>query len=1158
MVQFTKLRLTGFKSFVDRTEMEISPGLTGIVGPNGCGKSNLVEALKWSMGETSSKRMRGGTGSMEDVIFSGTSARPQRSFAEVTLVLENNDGSAPAAYPETEIEVTRRIERDKGSSYKIAGKSLRARDIQLFYADIQCGSGSPFLISQGKVTTLITAKPHDRRMLLEEAAGITGLYARRHEAELRLRATEANLSRLEDIIGGMDARLQALKKQSRQASKYRTLSTVIRQLEIMIASLDYRTAAEQVMDIEKVFAEAESQVADKMLTANNLTKTYHTQSDDIPALRQADAEIGARLQTQQIALQRLEDEEQRLAHAIEETKAQLNQTRADRDHENHTLTENAEILERLSAEEETIKVDQSQNAAVLAEKEDNKQSSGRVVAGLESELSTLTEQFADTRARKQNLEQQIHIDRSRLSGVRDRLVRVEQLLAEKQTAFQSEDKVVPLRDTLNTLEQQSETMRADLQVIENDLASTRGELDASRETMQMSQRERSRLQAEIDTLESIVEAYAQGNFKPVLDDIQVDEGFETAISKALGDTLMASLEDDAPVTWKNRTIDNMPSLPPGVMVLEPHVKAPAQLKLALSQIGVVDSDDQGNNAALSLKPGQSLVSRDGAYWRWDGLYMKASAADRHAIQLKQKNKLQDLSVQLPGVIATAEDSEKSVTALNDKVNTLQSSRRDLQNTLQSTDQDIRIKRNELNRAIEAQADLQAELAKLEESLSLARVEADDLDSRVNVSAQELGTFDETAMAQQQVDIETLRTKLTDARESLHDAIRELEQAKSEESRRLARLNAINDERVTLNTRSTRASERLAELEERQTALTEKLDTLKKRPSEISTAKQELLSRIAEIEAEKAVTSDKLNLAESDLADTSKALRQAEGELSEAKERRAGAHATVAARLEYVEVLKQQIRDQFDMSPEDLMSNAANDLENNHQSIEELRSSREKAVRDRDGIGPVNLQADIEAEDLEKQLGDILTERNDLSQAIDELRQGIQKLNREARERLNSAFTLVNAHFQDMFKRLFNGGSAHLALIDSDDPLEAGLEIFAQPPGKALQSLSLLSGGEQTMTALALIFAMFLTNPAPICVMDEIDAPLDDANVDRVCDLLREFADKGDTRFILITHHRLTMARMDRLYGVTMAERGVSQLVSVDLNKQMDFLDDIAA
>ncbi|MGZ9108625.1 MAG: chromosome segregation protein SMC [Micavibrio sp.] len=1157
MVQFTKLRLTGFKSFVDRTEMEIAPGLTGIVGPNGCGKSNLVEALKWSMGENSAKRMRGGTGSMEDVIFNGTSARPPRSFSEVTLVLDNTDGSAPAAYPGDEVEVTRRIERDKGSSYKINGKSLRARDIQLFYADIQCGAGSPFLISQGKVTTLITSKPHDRRMLLEEAAGITGLYARRHEAELRLRATENNLSRLEDIIGGMDARLQGLKKQSRQAAKYRSLSAQIRQMEVLISALDYRAAAEQLIEIEKLFGQHDSEVGEKMMLVSNLTKTHQTQSEDIPALRQKDAEIGAALQSQQIALQRLEDEEQRLTNAIADTKNQLDLIKADRSHETTTLNENTGIVERLDAEEQTILVDREQNDAVLVEKQDAQQSCQKSVSVLESELSTLTEQFAETRARKQSLEQQIAADRNRVQNVRERLARVEQALTEKQAAHRAEDRATPLRAALESLEKQAETLRNDLQTTETTLATTRGEQDAAREAMQIAQRERSRLQAEIDTLKTIVEAYAQGSFRPVLDDIRADDGFETALSKALGDTLMASLEDDAPVIWKNRSVDNLPALPVGVTALEPHIRAPQQLKLALSQIGVVDSDEQGNVASTQLKPGQALVSRDGAYWRWDGLYMKATSADRHAIQLKQKNKLEELTVQLPGVILGAENAQNVVTGLTGKIDSLQNQRRETQQTLQTTDNEIRTKRHELNRAIEEQSALQAEMAKLEEALSLARVEADELDGRVAESAREFDGFDEAAIAEQQTEIESLRTRLTEAREALHDSIRVLEIARQEESRRQARLQAIGDERVNLQNRNVRARERLSDLDVRETALVEKLDTLKKRPGEIQQAKESLLSRIGDIQAEKAIANDNLTLAETELGDTTKALKQAETELGEARERRAHAQATVAAKQQYIDMLKQQIRDQFDLTPEALLGDASADLEN-ALPLDQLRHNREKSVRDRDMIGPVNLQADIEAEELEKELANILAERNDLGQAIDELRQGIHKLNKEARERLNTAFNLVNAHFQDMFKRLFNGGNAHLALIDSDDPLEAGLEIFAQPPGKALQSLSLLSGGEQTMTALALIFAMFLTNPAPICVMDEVDAPLDDANVDRVCDLLREFADKGDTRFILITHHRLTMARMDRLYGVTMAERGVSQLVSVDLNKQMDFLEDIAA
>ncbi|MEC8664176.1 MAG: chromosome segregation protein SMC, partial [Pseudomonadota bacterium] len=357
-------------------------------------------------------------------------------------------------------------------------------------------------------------------------------------------------------------------------------------------------------------------------------------------------------------------------------------------------------------------------------------------------------------------------------------------------------------------------------------------------------------------------------------------------------------------------------------------------------------------------------------------------------------------------------------------------------------------------------------------------------------------------------------------------------------------------------RCIRAQERLKDLDTRETQLSEKSESLKKRPAEIKVEKETLLSKIANLESEKAIVSDKLQICENELGETTTALKEAEAKLATAREQRASAQATAEERHQQMESTKRYIREHFDLSPEELMREAAMDPENLPE-LGKLKAEREQAIRSRDIIGAVNLRAEQEATDLEKELGGILNEKQDLVEAIEELRGGINKLNAEARERLQAAFDHVNGYFREMFTRLFHGGKAHLALIESDDPLEAGLEIFAQPPGKALQSLTLLSGGEQTLTAIALIFAMFLTNPAPICVLDEVDAPLDDANVDRFCDLLEEFADRGETRFLVITHHRLTMARMDRLYGVTMAERGVSKLVSVDLNQQFDFLDAVA-
>lgn len=338
MLQFTKLRINGFKSFVDRTELEITPGLNGIVGPNGCGKSNLVEAVRWVMGENSAKRMRGGTAGMEDVIFNGTDKRSPRNIAEVSLLLDNSKRTAPAAYNGSdEIEIVRKIERDHGSSYKINGKNVRARDVQMFFADTVTGASSPALVSQGRVTQIINSKPLDRRLILEESAGISGLFARRHEAELRLRAADGNMLRIEDILGSMESRLQGLKKQSRQASRYRNVNTQIRQFEILIAFMEWQAMDERMNKTQEKFNEAESSVAQKLGTVTQLTKTQTVQTQDVAPLRQKEAEIAAALQAQKLALQRLEDEAGRLEQAVQETRDQLAQTQTDEEHEKQSL-----------------------------------------------------------------------------------------------------------------------------------------------------------------------------------------------------------------------------------------------------------------------------------------------------------------------------------------------------------------------------------------------------------------------------------------------------------------------------------------------------------------------------------------------------------------------------------------------------------------------------------------------------------------------------------------------------------------------------------------------------------------------------------------------------------------------------------------------------
>lgn len=1157
MVQFSKLRVCGFKSFVDKTELDITKGLTGIVGPNGCGKSNTVEALRWVMGENSAKRMRGD--GMEDVIFAGTSSRPPRNFAEVSVLLDNSDRSAPTPYNSfEEIEVTRRIERDHGSTYKINGKTCRARDVQMLFADTVTGAHSPALVSQGRVTAMINAKPQERRLVLEESAGIAGIYARRHEAELRLRAAEKNLLRLEDLVGSMESRLNALKKQAKQAVQYKDLSSDIKNLEQSIAYLEWRFLQAKIDNARSIFADTESVVAEHTATVSQLTKTHNTQSEDIVDIRKADAELSAALQTQKLALQRLEDQEKELDRQLEEAKEQLKQTKADFGHEKDVLEESKTTLERLEEEEKKLHTQQEQESDQLEEKRSITNTLEEKVKALERKYEEYMQQTANSKAARHSLEQQIAADESRILVSKERKDDITAKLAIAQQAFSNQGEHGALKDAIISLETKTEDLKKAITQGRTSIEEAQSKLQITQETLRIHESEKEKVIAEINALKAFVNSENQDNYRPVLEDIHPEDGFELALSRALGDTLQASANQEAPVVWLKDFIasSDLPSLPEGVRCIHDYVEAPAVLQTALSQIGVVDNEEDGKRFGTSLKPGQSLVSLSGAYWRWDGLFIKPTAADTHTVYLKQKNRLSELEDNIPDLEKACAQSLHEYEEANTNFKASQEATDTLQNRLTDVESELKTKQTELNQTTELRSNLFADIAKHEEVLAITEQELEALEGSLSLHQEKLEKYDEQTSETESSELESVRSTLIESQQALRESIRQLDAMEQEHSRRKARLHAIADERVNLQNRSIRSRERLKELENREEQLQERIDALKSRPKSISSDREDLLSTVTETERRRTDAAHKLQEAENEIAETLKALKKAEGILTESRESRAGSQATMQAGEEQLTEITASIEETFEMSPEELGTHVDFDIHAEElPNIEEHKEQKDKKVRKRDLIGPVNLRAEIEAEQLEQEVGGIIHERDDLVEAIEELRGGINKLNSEARERLMAAFDQVNGHFQKLFTRLYGGGKAHLALIESDDPLESGLEIFAQPPGKTLQSLSLLSGGEQTLASIALIFAMFLTNPSPICVLDEIDAPLDDVNVDRVCSLLEEISVRGKTRFLIITHHRLTMARMDRLYGVTMAERGISQLVSVDLNQQLDFLDE---
>lgn len=1156
MIQFKKLRISGFKSFIDRTELDIEPGLTGVVGPNGCGKSNLVEAMRWVMGESSAKRMRGG--GMDDVIFAGASGRPARSFAEVSLKLDNSDKTAPPQYNNNEeIEITRKITRDHGSIYKINGRTVRAQDVQLLFADAMSGANSPAMVSQGQISRIITSKPTDRRQLLEESAGISGLYARRHEAEQRLRGADTNLIRLDDILGSMEKRLSDLKKQARQATRYRNISTQIRQIEMVIAWLEWKNLYEKTSSSSKKLGELEKTVAQRTADVVRMTTIQAQCSKELPYLRNENAKSAAKLQNLRLTLQRLEDEISRIETSLSESSSQLKQARTDRERELQTQEDGATQMQRMDQEQKSILASQSREEKDLEEKEALRQSLEEKVSTMEATHSKLTEEAAYLKASRENITSSIHRNEKQAGEIQEKINRLEETLSNKRQEIESCADCEKIQKEINNTEEKILNFKNKAQKLQVKIEDQREQTTTSREKLADAEKEKNNICTEINTVEKFVKLESDGEFRQIIEDVTVSGGFETALSKALGEALTASLDETARQVWlEPSTKENLPPLPKGSRPLSDVITtAPEILTPALSMIGIAENEEEGEKLRKQLLPGQSLVCRSGTSWRWDGLHYKDSSVDRNALRLQRKNQLQELKAKLPASEARMQNATSQYEKNKNEEENLNNNIKEIKQHTEDNEKNLYTARRNLDRATKQRASLESELYRIKNSQEHLLSEKLRLTGELEKNRENLTFIEKQGIDEKYTAIEKSKQELGSIREELTIATRECALGKQRQETRKARLHALADERLNLQNRIIRSKEWVKDLEKREETLSTKLSELKGRPEEISKDREEIIDLTAKAEKEKNEIAEKLAAREHETEKVLKELRNAERELSSVREERAALHSTREAIRQRLEETKQTITTRFELIPTALPSRIGIPQEElEKENLSALRKKFERLTKERNSIGPVNLRADTEAQELGQEVEKLTNERNDLLEAISELREGIRKLNSEARERLRTAFDTVNTHFSHLFTRLFNGGKAYLSLVGSEDPLDAGLEIFAQPPGKTLQRMTLLSGGEQALASAALIFAMFLTNPSPICVMDEIDAPLDDANVDRLCDLLDEIAETSKTRFLVITHHRLTMARMDRLYGVTMAEKGVSQLVSVDLQQNFGFME----
>ena len=1142
-MQITRLRITGFKSFVDPTDLGIEPGQSGIVGPNGCGKSNLVEALRWVMGENSPKSMRGS--GMDDVIFAGSGNRPARNMAEVTVTLDNSGRTAPPAFNDADVlEVSRRIEREAGSVYRVNGREVRARDVQILFADASTGAHSPALVGQGRIGELISAKPRNRRQLLEEAAGISGLHSRRHEAELRLQAAETNLTRVADVIQQLEGQLSALRRQARQATRYRNLSGDIRRTEARLLLGRWTAAQEAIARAEAELAEAEAKVTFE--TERTAAASVHEieASQGLPALRDDEAKAAAAYHRLVVERDRLDAEDARLRADLERLTRSIGEAEADLSRERERLADADSALERLQSERTGLEEAGTGAADKLAEAEALVRGARETLQACEQALDKATRDAANVAAQRASLKRTIEDNQSRLA----RHAAERDSLAQEQAALEQAARETAAIETARaSLEQaRSVVAQAQLDVADAETRRSQSERDelALREPLQTADRRVSRLKAEAEAITKLLGGGTGDLWPPVVDAITVEPGYEAALGAALGDDLDLPANEAAPAHWSDLgALEGTHALPGGAEPLSSFVTAPAALQRRLALIGVVDGE-HGKALQAQLLPGQRLVSRAGDLWRWDGLTAHAEAPTAAAQRLAQRNRLKELYGEIVSAEGEAVVLRNQSHDLRRAVEDAANAERAARQTLRSAEAGAGSARERLAEAETAAARMDARRQALADSDARLAREIEAAEARVQSANEALaGLAADETLAQA---VQAARDAAAEARLAVSEHQSAFDLLRRELNLREARAKEIARDITSWTDRRAHAARQIETLDQRLQEARAQHEAAAARPAEIAALHDGLGAALAEAEAKRRQAADALAAGETGLRNAAREARTAEHDLGEAREARARLDAMKASAHERADELRGRIREALECEPEGVLERAELAEGDELPAVEEMEKRLERLKRERETLGGVNLRADEEATEVEAQLNGLSTERTDLEAAIAKLRQGIGKLNAEGRERLLASFDIVNGHFQRLFTHLFGGGTAELKLVESDDPLEAGLEIFARPPGKKLQVMTLLSGGEQTLTALSLIFAVFLSNPAPICVLDEVDAPLDDANVERFCNLVDEMTRITQTRFMIITHHPLTMARMDRLFGVTMAERGVSQLVSVDL------------
>ena len=1145
-LNITKLRLNGFKSFVDPTEFEILPGLTGVVGPNGCGKSNLLDALRWVMGENRPTSMRGD--GMDDVIFGGTSLRPARSYAEVNLQIENFDSDIlPINTSESTIEIVRRINFESGSTYRIEGKEILAREVRLLFADYSSGSNSPSLVRQGQISNLINENPKSRKRILEEAAGISGLYHRRHESELKLNASENNLERINDILSKLEEQLKALKKQAKQAEDYRLLGEKIRKQESLLLFVRWENKNSEFNNSKHELDNILKKRTDHEKILRNLIEVKEQKENLLPKIREQQAADQIATNQLQSKKTNIDEKHKNALSRVNELNQRILELENDYIRENELILDAESVLKKSANEKNSILNNQSDLTNKIKSTKEDLDLSIIDFNKIEKEYEVEANNFAASLAKKNNLETNFEVNNKSLKQVEEKITKVKddkskvnirkeeidnELINIRNELELSEKAIDKKSSMLDKTEDEVQTLRADLLNFEEKLSEERSKLLA--------------IKSEIKTLEEFLSE--QEIFEDaIINQIEISKDFEIVFSVILNDDLnYPPQSSDRKSGWHYSENEKQSySFPEGVKVLADLVKHPLELNKRLKNVGIVNSKD-GYLLHSKLKNGQSLVSMDGDFWRWDGFSTTSADVNTSNTQkVKNLNRLQNLKV-------LQKEIEKKVSIQSDHKTNQELVFKQKIEERDNLKKEYISKEKRLN-------ELKTNLSKLEAEFEINSAQIESLDNnylnlnedynKLIKNIEEIKNLDnqEIDYQEEEKNINLKKKTLEDFRNKNLDRRLVLEDLTSQFNFYKNRLVQLDKELEDWSIRKKRSVDRQDNILSRKNELELFLETAQLEPEKIENDILNLNKKITEAEKKCSISTDALVNAEKKLRDALFKEKEAFKIAEDLKEKYVRAEVSIETTKDNLNELASLLEAETGHSPKDFQDKYIDQL-TNKLSIDIIEKNLDQLTRKRNFIGPVNLRAEEDEKEINAEYSELLNQKEDLEVAVKKLRNAISNLNKEGREKLLKAFDEVNKNFKTLFNNLFGGGQSNLLLVESDDPLEAGLEIMCQPPGKKLSNLALLSGGEQTLAAISLIFAVFMVKPSPICVLDEVDAPLDDANIVRFCNLLDNMNSRTDTRFIIITHNPITMSKMNRLYGVTMAEKGVSQLVSVDLDK----------